>query len=101
MLLFGVTVAVALSFADPLAGVRSPRRTAHLFLALAALFPSGAAAYLAGQGRFRGAMAMTVVVAVLYAGMATIAAPALTLPALAAVAAGLAVGWLISRSTGR
>jgi hypothetical protein len=71
-LLFVCAVVVALSFQDPLDQPPAPARTAQLFLALGALFPAGATAYLAGRGQYRPAAIAAVITLLLYAGIAVL-----------------------------
>ena len=81
--LFLAAIAVALGFENPVQTPAVPGRTFQLFLALAALVPAGAAAYLAGQGEYRRAGLAALVAVVLYCAIAAVALPVLGLPFLA------------------
>jgi hypothetical protein len=81
--LFLAAIAVALGFENPVQTPAVPGRTYQLFLALAALFPAGAAAYLAGKGQHRRAAIAALVAVALYSAIAAVALPELGLPVLA------------------
>lgn len=87
ILLFACAVLVALSFEDPLGQPAAPARTAQLYLALAALFPAGAAAYLAGRGQYRPGAIAAAAVLLLYTAIAAIIAPLVVLPVAVVVLA--------------
>jgi hypothetical protein len=87
ILLFACAVLVALSFEDPLGQPPAPARTVQLYLALAALFPAGAAAYLAGRGQYRPTAIAAAAVLLLYTAIAAISAPLIVIPVAVTVLA--------------
>jgi hypothetical protein len=96
--LFVMAVVVALEFDDPLQGPPTPLRTAQLFLALAALWPAGLTAYLAGRGQYRGATAAACAAGVLYITIAVLQAPRVGVPLVAALAGAALLGLLLVRA---
>jgi hypothetical protein len=100
VVLFAMAVVLALQFENPVEQPPAPSRTAQLFLALAALWPAGLTAYLAGRAQYRGATIAAGVTGVLYVAIAAVQYPRAVIPVVAGLGLAGLGAVLVSRRGG-